>query len=474
VIILFLKIIRVWQSANRIVSILVETEKTVEARPGDFAVIDGKHYPILSVKKQAGVIKIDIIADEVPENIKMIEFKESAPELGKAYIVGSVSDWLIAGVRLGGYEISEKIEEADVILILEPTYIHHEITVPRIIAPKVTASVQEILELNNLLRRQNLSIAYDVSKPLRSEKNFVTITVPSYGIKCIIPSQITIYPLKTIGEFLSIAFAKDGSPVIAFDPRTRTYVLSSIAFLMPYDMIENIGENTRLLHMLVKQPPRAPMIAKEEKIKVQPSYQEATIHFENLDKTELFGKIIEQLMLAGALLKERNDSLKKATLFFPGRGTDRYVELYVSIRDNKVVLGRSDSSFDDIGNYVLHTAKAIVESTIEFLRERNRMRDKFRKILLLVMEVQKRLITIKDMIELDMNPYMILSDLREASSLLSSEKAFESLILEIDATINELEDYLKSTNAFSEDHKNKLLADIDKWLARIREIASSL
>lgn len=457
--------------AKNIISILVEPLAGEAILPGDFLIVKGKRYPILSIKKQVGAMKIDIIAKEVPEELSIVELRRSFPKEGKAYIIGSKNDWFIAGLRLSGFEITSLSEDSDVIILTDPIHLP-DISKPIVIAPSPTNGLQDFVRFNELLIKEGVSIVFNTSTPISVKEKEVIVKIPSLGMKCIIPSHLQVYPLKVTKNVFLLGYIERYGAFIALDPAKDIYVVGSSALFMPYDLLEEKGDNTKLLPAILKIRMEAVSTGKERLIVVAQQIGEIEIPFNKLNENELFERIIEYASLFGGLLKERNDFLHTASFVYQDNLTSQLIEFEIKVQTNRVIL-RCKSEEGSCAK-ILQTIKAIIETLIKLLREREEIRERFRKLILLVSEAQKRLITIKDMIELDMNPYTIMSDLRDLAGFLASEEHFGDVASEIMSTLKQLNSIVEESGRLSEESKKELLAKIDKWIISIRDHAANI
>lgn len=418
-----------------------------------------------------GAIKVEILGNSIPES-KLCEVIRTRPKSGSFSVIGPINDWIVAGLRLRGYEINENIKESDLIIITKPEIISIRPNQRVIFAPSLSSTWQDIVKFNEIFDAYNITARYDLSKPIITDEDQVTVNIPLLGTKIKYPSKFNSYEINKGRESVIIGHLenKPNTYVIIYEPNHSSFIYSTSAMLIPYNFIDENANNLEALISLLnwKYAGGEKLVKKE--ILTKNETGDLVFSLSETTPETAFNKVIEKLSVIGGLLIERDDVSKSATIQLPFNSLTLRINIVVT--NNSLRIRISDST-REISRLIL-IIRALISDTIRELSERRALSEEFKKTLILLLSVQEKLITVKDMIELDWNPYSILEELRKISGELSLIPKYSSIAEEIVKTTQSLESILKKENKLPEEFKSEIYARIEEWISELKKKASSL
>ncbi len=464
-----MRIYRAWKASEKIFNLLIQTSEEAPM-PGDYIEINGERYPVLSVKKTMGAVKIEIISNKnISTNYG--EIVRNHPTAGKFSVIGPINDWIIAGMRLKGYELSNSINDADAIILTVPEIIHPKKHQKVLLAPSLSSTWQDLIRFNEVLDNLGITTRYDLSKPIVSKEDYIWVHIPLFESRIMFPSNFTSYEIKAGGESIILGYIenKPDSYSIVYEPNYQTLIYSTSAMLIPYDFIFEDARNLDVLINMIRLELKAQEKRKQKSIETTHDTGDLIFAFKNLDSDFVFNKVIEKISIIGGLLKERNDVNKTAILELPIN--DHNIRVKISISNNLLKLTITDS--EKKANRMRLIIRSLINDSIRELTERKSMEEEYKKTIVLLLTIQEKLITIKDMIELDWNPYSILEELKKVCGDLSLMPKYAQITDEIINTTKSFEEIIKKHNKLPEEFKNELYAKIESWLSKLKTIALS-
>lgn len=465
-----MKIYRIWNISEKILGMLIQPIKE-KPLPGDYIEINGRRYPILSVKENIGAIKLEIIGEK-DLDAKYGEIIKNNPNSGKFSVIGPINDWIIAGLRLKGYEISRSITDVDAIIITVPELVNIDKKNRRLIfAPHVNSTWQDITKFNNIFDEYGITARYDLSKPILSNSDYIKVYVPSLGGKIIFPAKFVSYEIKAGRDTILLGHIqeKPGTYTLVHDPHSRSFIYSTAAMLMPYDFILEEAKNVEILTSIMALDFIDQRKQSQKIIQTKYTTGDLIFSFHDLDPNLVFNKVIEKISIIGGLLKERNDIDKRALIELPLDKGSLSIKINVSNDTLKLQITSLDKQNDRLRLII----RSLVGDSIRELAERKSMKEEFKKTVVVLLNIQEKLITIKDMIEIELSPYAILEEFKKICGYLSSIPKYASITNEIIKTTNFLETIVKKHQTLPENFKNELQTKIETWLSELKSMALS-
>ena len=464
-----IKVHRIWQIDARIWSVLLtDEEKLKDTLPGDFLEINDKRYPILSIKKTMGAFKLEILAEHI-DVVNEADLVKSEPRETYFSIVGPVNDWIVAGLRLKGFEITGNYRNSDFVIISYPEYIPTLKNRKIIFAPGLSSTWRDYLKFNEVFSKYNVSSRYDITKPIYvAEKKTILIDVPTFSMKIAYPSKYLSYSVRKGEKGVIIGFVEEKPNLYAiiYEPDNNVLIYSSLAMMIPYEMLFGKGRNLDvLLKLLLLEKDENIKPTKKETIQRNEETGELVIRFENLDSRGVFNGILDKIYIIGGLLIEKNDFEKKAT--FSIRFDDKTIKITIKVTNNAIRIEIPDTSPET--RKVVDILRGIITDIVNAEKEKKALFEKFKRVSLIALNTQEKLITIKDMIEVDMNPVIILEELRKIAGELSADDSFSDIASDIINTVEALEKIVKKEAKLPDEIKNEVLIKIEDWHARIKQ-----
>ncbi len=462
------RIIRAWKIDERIIGVLVVNEDFFKnALPGDFVEIEGERYPILSIKRTVGAVKLEVLANKTPSE-KKLELIKSKPSKGRFAIIGPISDWIIAGLRLNNYELTGNYRDADFVIMTYPEYIPEPF--PRIIfAPNLSSTWHDYIKFNEIFSKYNITARYDLKKPIAEESGSIIIDVPNLGMIIEYPARYLAYAIASGNRTIILGVLKNKPNYIALigEIENNIVIYSSLAMMIPYDLIYGKGNNLRVLINLISGQLKMPESVEEpHEVSGVEEPDVVLLELEDIDKYSFFRKLLQRVSILGGLILNRNDTELEAIVIFPILDTKSSIKCKIKISGNTINIRALD--IKEESSQIIERIRGIIMDLIREQKEKKHLIEKFKKIYIIATEVQRKLITAKDMIEIDMDVPMILEELKSAVSDLSADEVFSDIALEIMNTCEALERIRSREEKLLGDIKNELLAKIDDWINRVR------
>jgi len=464
-----MKIYRVWKISEKIFGLLIQPteEKPI---PGDYIEINSRRYPILSVKKSMGAIKLEIIGEEGID-AKHGEIIKNNPRSGRFSVIGPINDWIIAGLRLRGYDISSSINDVDIVILTVPELIDIDKNKKLIFAPSLSSTWQDIVKFNNVFDKYGITARYDLSKPIIITNGYTKVYVPSLGNRIMFPAKFISYEIRPGKDTILLGHIeeKSRSYSLVYEPSSHSFIYSTSAMLIPYDFILKEAKNLETLINIINLDLTSQKKQLQKTIQTEYNTGDLIFSFHDLDPNLIFNKVIEKISIIGGLLRERNDINKTAIMELPLNNEN----LNIKISASDSILKLQMTSLNKQADRLRLIIRSLVSDSIRELAEKKSIEEEFKKTIVLLLNIQEKLITIKDMIELEWNPYSILEELKKICGDLSLIPKYASITNEIINTTNSLETIVKKHQKLPEEFKNELYAKIESWLSKLKSMALS-
>jgi len=469
-----IKIYRKWQIDEKIWALLVSDDPVVSsALPGDYIEIEDKRYMILSIKKTMGSYKLEVLAERLPEAAK-IDIINIHPEKDAFSIVGPVSDWIIAGLRSRGFCLKKDFKEAGFVIITYPEYIPSLKKKRLIFAPSLSSTWRDFISFNEVFSRYELLARYNLSKSISNvDTQFVTIDVPSLSMQVVYPAKFVTYPIIKGKNDVIIGIYKHQPELygIIYDPERETVIYSSLAMIIPYELFLEKGNNLDVFIQLATGKKIEIRKEKKEKgvIKVERK-GELIFPIGELDPDTVFKKIVEKSSLIGAMLTERNDLEKSATFILTIQ--DKTISSIIRVSTQTIHLAFKDGQ-EKIEPATL-LFRSLINEIIKELREQKIRAEKLKNLFLVAMNTQEKLITIKDMIEVEMNPFTILEELHKVIGEISAVDTLSDIAMDMANTYDALEKIVKKHGKIPDEIRDELLLRIENWINKLKNKAINM
>ena len=461
-----IKVHRIWKIDEHLWGLLTDLSDEIKnIFPGDYVQIQDKRFPILSVKRTLGAFKIEILADN-PGTAEKISIIKARPEEGKFATIGPVNDWIIAGLRLQGYELIGNYKEADFVIVSYPEYVPSLKDQKVVFAPGLSSTWQDFLRFNEIFSKYEIGARYNLSKPILMKNDEIVVNVPTFSMKVRAPAKYAAYAVSPGKGGIIIGYLQDNPEIctIVYEPEKGIVIYSSLAMMIPYELLRQGGNNLEVLLRIIRGELT---IKEEEEEKVVTRFEPGELIFsiEGLDAQSVFNRMIEKLSILGGLLLERDDANRKASFIITVNGNK--VQVTFNITEKTIHAKIQDSNIDiDRATLMIRT---LINDALRELQEKRTLTEKFKKIFIIALDVQEKLITVKDMIEVDMNPFTILEELQKIAGQLSADEKLSEIALDIVNTATALEKIIKRDNKLPDEIKNELLVKIENWINKLKQ-----
>lgn len=466
------RVVRIWSSHNKRVKyiLIVPENGEVDIKPGDFVYIEDLGLPILDFSKTQNGIKLTVIYDDELPVTRFVELSKIRPKKSKIMVVGKLPNPIISILRQSGYELTNEEGETIAAIVTEPNLSRLPKTKRIIIAPSDSLSLSDYHYLNKLLKESGVEIQFNLNKPLVVSKGIETIVL-FFSRKIYVPENLSAYTLKSKdGKILS--FIKESEPILVASNDNKLFVASSIRLFYPYDVILEKGDNSKFLLELLTSEVSIPSVSEEKRkkkkkvsiVRESPSIQ---IDLGNLLEIEAFNYVIDRLLKLGSILKDRNDTQRKALLVFSPLG-DESIDLEIKIRGGKLLLSTPSEKGDNIR--FLRSMGLLIEVLINDLKKEKLRRNELRLTIRIISQAYRKLITVKDMVEIDLNLGEIVAELLEIIGLLEKSEPLKPVSESIyDYVRGKLMDKPQN-EPLSGELKDELLKKIDEWYSEITRL----
>ncbi|MGQ4891230.1 MAG: hypothetical protein ACP6IP_01960 [Candidatus Njordarchaeia archaeon] len=465
------KVVRKWKT-GKIINFLCEADKkSLGIKPGDIISIGEHKLPIFEISHTVSGYKISAVSElDLPET-RFIEIIKVSPKKGEVAVIGEIPNPIVSILRQNGYEVVTNYnKDTDLIIVTSSTIKKLPEKGKILIAPESRLTLQDYHYLNKVLMEMGFGVTYNLNKPINLQKSKI-VEVAFYSRKIVVPANIHAYSLKVKdGEML--ANLKKGYPIIVAKPEKRTIFASSIMLFYPYELIFDNGENAELLLDIIdtdfsKLESERKEETEEVIIEGRSGRNEFYMDLGGITEYRAFSLLLEKLIKFGAVLKERNDSLKKARLTMrTAAGTN--LDINFSIYGGKVIIS-TDKETDEDASRTLRSIRLFLEAIINELNREKLKADELKLLIRIMARAFKRLLTIKDMVELDINFGEIKEELLELISLLNKGKVLSGIASKIDGYLRENLAHVNVMEPLPKDLKSDLMEKIDNWYEEITE-----
>jgi len=462
-----LKLQRVWGEGN-IKNLLCPIERELNIRPGDLIQIGALRLPIFDISYVIGGVKFTVLYSDQLPSVDHVEVIEVSPSKGKVFVAGDVPHPIISIIRQNGYDVVYELsDDVDVIIVTKPDYLDQINDIKVIIAPDPSLPLTDYHYLNEWFDEKKIGLMFNLNKPFMFNKP-KKIGFSYFLREVFVPSLPQAYSIKVFrGNVLSQV---DEKIVVAAVSSVREVVaLSSIYFLYPYDLVYGEGQNSYLLIDLIKSDFSKFLtveLEEEEIIETRPQveFHELLVEANGLPENKVFQVVLEKLTKFGGIVKSRNDARRNAKIILESLGLLE-TPIEISVRAGKVLI----SSDPSVENRILRSVHMLVKEVVDELLLQKTKRDQLKMLIRLMSQLHRKLLLVKDMVELDMNSGEVIAELSDVIALMKKNDVFKELALEMEGYLVKELSNLDRLKPIPEDKKIELEEKLDEWYNSIVE-----
>ncbi len=459
------KIIRTWSSGRLKFLLVKKMVNDAVFKPGDLVSIGDLKLPILDISRVSGGYKFTVSCEEELPKAEFIEIINVKPKAGAVSVIGELPKPVISFIRQNGYEVHrEVLDSAKLVILTNPITPKLPKDKKILIAPNPYLSLQDYHYLNELLASEMTGVSYNLNKPL-TLNNSVTVDVSYFARKIFIPKNIHGYSLKVKGG-VSISSIGDRWVILAIGKKHNILVSSSITIFYPFEIILGKGENGQLLLDILESEVKINTTVEEEgakeiEVESRKMPNEFYIELKGLPEDKAFNFILNHLVKLGGIVTDRNDSLKKANVSITFFNSPR-ANFTFMVRGNKAIVGSQDE-LDEERYRTFRSLITLIEALVNELNDENLRLNMLKLLIRIMSQADKMLITVKDMIELDINAGEIRDELRQLTSIIKKGEPLKSLASEIEDYVTNKLMKVDPLKPLSNELKLELSEKIEKW-----------